>query len=1058
MAGLITCSTVLLLARKRLERVETLLRGKVLSGGAVNEIDRQVLFLARQALRSLNRDPIPANRFDADTFAPWLATGISQYAVMGSVGPEITRFAARFAPGQDWLVQTLRSGNPDPQRPQVLARSTDFLLKLCERIVAAAAQIDNADDRSTRLEQMRAFALGWACHIATEVASAPYRDAVAAELGDTAAAPPRQRLSVQAVRGALEEAVARQVYRRTNPRGGDWNGWLPADDQVPQALFEALAAAAADVYGQGARVSGSKAFDTQLAAHDPPALSRRLIEDGYGEYRLLTERGYSWRYVDWLKATLVMFLPASLMYPFAAFLPQGRHQRRDADFFTGKPPDQQRDDERAVFEVLTFPLAANAAVPFGLTLWLMLGSRLGVGKETIFGIVSASVSLAAAVAFFATLGLDDNPAWVRWLFMFAIPLGLEVALIAYVLGRGGRDARHLQLALGALTHVGLALLFVILFVAVLHFGIEGVVDDGAGSGAFWGSAAGWFVLVGVLWLVTAALLNRIDSSLPGVTRDDFAGGRRHYLRLFDDTTLGAGPLPGTQATPAQLHQRLFPPGRVPLLKLWWEDGAHPLFVRSDRHSLVFAFSADGSSKPQRVSAPLAPMTATDYGQLLKKAVQDFDGNFSGKLRVERVVADEPLDPTLPTGAVFADHGDDQATVQAYLPAAQSFRAVPGPDQEPYVLHLAPHEATTLRMGQAGSVLASTGLAPLAGPGALNAVVAPGSANLVGDANTRFLDTFVPGDVIETVGLAPNDQARVVVAVQDDQHLSVSLAFNPFPAATGYRRLARDRETDLAGTGTVATDTTVFRQLVGTGTQFERLFMAGDRIEATPPFGGAPESRTVAAVLSPTLLLLDLPFSANVPGTPIVAPVVGAAFARPGRLRAEGFNFAPTDPTPPSGLTDTLGRAADLATLLCLGTASHALLANERAAVAAGPADQQHAAVNKAYQVMRNWNLDHRRGNEWRMLVAGQAVSEKHGLADRADGLQPLMPAAWRTPAAAGEGTANDLGWVPLLQAWLEMAGDPRSDTVADRTSRPDRPSNLHLSRGLAFLLDLPTPV
>lgn len=1049
MAGLITQSAVLLLARKRLERVQKLLRGKLLSGGTVNEIERQVLFLANTALKALNSAPTPGTSFPAGNFTPWLAGGISQFAVMGAIGPELARFAARYAPGQAWLYDTLRSGNPDPGRAQVLARSTDFLLKFCERVLAGVLAQPAGRARNLLLEQMRAYALGHACHVAGAVVSGPFIDAVAFEPGSSSAAPPRQLLSVQAVRGALEEGTSRRVYGRGDPMGADWNGWLPPADQVPAVLFDAYSAAAADTFGPGARVAGSKAFNDRLAENDPPALSAELLRDGYGAYRLLAERGYSWSWGDWLVATLVIFIPPALMFPFSALLPQGRHLRRDGNdaFFADKPASEQRKGERSLFEVMTFPLAANSLVPLGLSLWLLLGSYRGAAKETTFGLINGAVVLVAAISFFATLD-TEVPDWVRWLFMFALPLGLEIAHIVYVLKEGSEDPRRWQLAMASISHIVIALMFVLCFVAFLHSGVEGQVDDGLDSGTFWVHAVLWLVIVAVLWLVASALLTLVDSDLPAVKRNDFASGRKQFLRLFDDTTLGVGPLP---TPPANLATRLFPAAGLPLLKLSW-TGAGDLFVKSNRDSLEFSFSADGSGARQFVAAPLAPMSASEYGALLRKTVRDNAGNFSAQLNVEPFASDEPLDRQLATGAIFADHGDGQATQEAHDTEAAKFRPVPAPGGTPYVLTLAPQAAAAVRVGRNGSLLASGGATALPGAGTITPLAAAGAA-LVGSADSRFLELFVPGDVIEFVAPGPV-QARVVTAVQDDQHLTVSAAFSAFPVAQTYQRRVRDRDADRPCLGTAANDAATFRQLVGTGTRFDETFMPGDLIQALPPGGADPETRTVVVVTSATLLLLDLPFSVAVPLT----PAAGVAHVRPGRLSSEGFAYAPGDPTALFAGNSVLDRAADLATLLCLGVSSHLLLDSERTAVGAGALDARHGAVGKAWQVLRNWNLDHRRVNEWRMLVGGGALSEKHGQPDRSDVLQPAMPSALRTAASAGEPISNQLGWAPLFRQWLEMAAQPANDTVADTARSAGAPTQLQLSRAVAYLLDLPSPV
>jgi hypothetical protein len=144
-------------------------------------------------------------------------------------------------------------------------------------------------------------------------------------------------------------------------------------------------------------------------------------------------------------------------------------------------------------------------------------------------------------------------------------------------------------------------------------------------------------------------------------------------------------------------------------------------------------------------------------------------------------------------------------------------------------------------------------------------------------------------------------------------------------------------------------------------------------------------------------------------------------------------------------------AGDLGALLCLGAMPHL----------GGAADE------RIFQVFRNWNLDRRRVNEWRMLIAGRAWSEKDA-PDRYDAAMPrgahgpADPAAWRAPigaAAAGEAeaTALSLGWVPAFRKWLDVMRTPAQDPNAATSFRPDDPSNQALSRAVAWLFDLPEP-
>ncbi|MEY4753890.1 MAG: hypothetical protein RJA44_1565, partial [Pseudomonadota bacterium] len=800
------------------------------------------------------------------------------------------------------------------------------------------------------------------------------------------------------------------------------------------------------------------------------------------------------------------------------------------------------DTERALFEVLTFPFAANAITPVIVSLWITLGSYLGANRETVFALVNAFVGLLVAVLFFLSIGTIELPAWVRWVFLFGLPLIADVVLMVYVLTRPGDDPNHRKLAYATILRLGLALLFIVSFMAFLHYGVEGLADDGFGSGPFWGLALLWLAMLFGAWTGFASLLVRPSSGGPAPLADPRVTGRKHYLRLFDDTTLHPGSASADPARPlADLH---YPNEREPLLKLWW-TGAGDLYIRSDRRALLFSPTdnpAAGSPTTQTVPAPLAPLTAGDFATLLTQVVTE-GAAYTDKLKVERFDPAEPLDPLLPTGDVFADHGDDQLTVEAHATESAKWRKLPREGEPPYVLYQAPRAAQAGLFGRAGerqlspaepaidpapgrlnaippagsvNVVGSAATrfletfrvgdiietrtltpnqarrvvaiaddqhltvdAPFTGvpanaqyrrrarpalysrhggevvlddpaaldpaPGLLQRINAPGSINVVGDAATRFLDTFRVGDVIETKPAA-SSQARVVTSVTDDQHLSVSVPFGPVAANTTYLRRARDREADLNGIGTLSNDSTTFRRVTGTGTRFDELFMPGDRIRALP--ANAPtEERTVTAVLSATSLEVDAPFSAALPllpppppvpppGTPLPPQPPAVPFLRVGQLTIQGFDYLPPDPTLLFNGESVLDRAADVATLLCLGVTSH-LVPDAELAAQSGQADPtlNHGAVARAQRVLRDWNLEHRRVNEWRMLVEGRAYLEPD--------TQP---------------TANLMGWSGLLSRWLDVAQNTSTSSHAPTAFRPGDPSNLALSQALAYLLELPTPV
>ena len=214
---------------------------------------------------------------------------------------------------------------------------------------------------------------------------------------------------------------------------------------------------------------------------------------------------------------------------------------------------------------------------------------------------------------------------------------------------------------------------------------------------------------------------------------------------------------------------------------------------------------------------------------------------------------------------------------------------------------------------------------------------------------------------------------------------------------------------------------------------------------------AAEERTVVQVISATQIMLDKPFARAVPtGAPV--PCV-----RVGRQSREGFLYTGKSPIGAFAGDTLMERAADLGAILSMGAVTHTLSTTERQAVTAGPDELRRPAVNQVYQVFRNWNLGQRRLNEWQMLVSGGAVSEKRSNPRNPDPLQPGVPAGWTALTPEGEQTANQLGWLPLVERWLDVARRPGVNSLANEAFREGDPTNRQLSQAIAFLFDLPMP-
>jgi hypothetical protein len=185
---------------------------------------------------------------------------------------------------------------------------------------------------------------------------------------------------------------------------------------------------------------------------------------------------------------------------------------------------------------------------------------------------------------------------------------------------------------------------------------------------------------------------------------------------------------------------------------------------------------------------------------------------------------------------------------------------------------------------------------------------------------------------------------------------------------------------------------------------------------------------------------------------------------PSALPFTGYKLVPGP-----GLGDVestaLGYAGDLAALLAMGAATHLSADPLRTA----PASNLPDPLPKVHQVFRRWNLDERRVNEWRMLVAGGAASEKGTTPHRYDAanLHRLPPEPPDVFNHNGERVANAMGWVEAFRAWVRVAGNPRQDTD-DATAAPftapiardaapappTPPSNRDLSDAMRFLFEL----
>ncbi|MEP7002346.1 MAG: hypothetical protein ABI969_17790, partial [bacterium] len=837
-----------------------------------------------------------------------------------------------------------------------------------------------------------------------------------------------------------------------------WADWFPTPGEVPDAFGKSMSESIASLYGT--KAVGLPAFDDEFKKIDPapPPLSPALIRESVDYFRTIIEIERVWTLADWMGATAAMFFPLAFAYFGALALPLGKDLARPLTAADG--PDAE--DVRR-YEHLVYPVAVSSLGPL-VTMIIVSASGRGLRAEGVTGWIQAGLSLVASVGFFASLGGAGAARWTLW---FGIPLGLAVAQAIFVAVRGTRENSRKLLLLGPIVQVLLALFFMLLYDKWLHEGVEELQKDSdkRDNGKAFGYFAAWLGIVGLLWFGTAALYRYLISSSVKDDQNEFLNGEpRQFLRLYDDTALVhdlAAPFGSDRLTDLS-----YPPARHALLKMWWTPGtAATLTIRILRDQLVFRFP--GGVPDQVVFAPIAPITVEKFGQLLAKAVT-LDA-VKGTLNVAPFRVDEK-GLELSPGFVFSDNGDEKTKLADYTTGEAIFRDVLAVESSAFVLFHTPRPRLAVSMGRGGVAQDVIRKDVPSKAGCLIELLAGTTRTYrsknATDGTSPFLRSlFRPGDVIEIATGGPTGNQRIVEQVVDDTDIIVSSPFNIAIPAGGivFKRAARDRGAVIAGisqlqaltpqAGVLPTDV----EAVATPTFLGAQLKVGDTIEIqTVP----PQRRTVVAIKERVAITNPAKTTSILTLDAVLAPVPAAgtsvAFNLLSDMESDGFPYIADADDVFGDSVSVMNDAADLAALLCVGAASRMSL-NETPVKPDGGTVPFHRVT----QVFRNWNLDRRRVNEWKMMVSGGAESERRGdfraseeaaPPDRADAGE-VFTDDYITKRTAGEATVRDLGWLGVFRAWAEVASHPTADTTSDTVFRPGTPSNRDLTRAMAYLLD-----
>jgi hypothetical protein len=678
MPAVLTHTAIMLLARQRLADVKSVLDARIAARWAAGQrpllIEVRVAELAGAALQIMKAPPHVDATVPGASIASALSEKVSKFAVMGAMGPDIPAFGNILDPGQGWLFDTVHKGNPDRHREVVNARTSDLALEIwaqCQNLVAE--QVVGQGDPEIPLKRIRAYVLGHFCHLAADIISHPFINDLEWHLGTDE----RDKLEHSDGEGSHDAMLAQRLYGLSGTRGGDsWDAWWPTLDEVPPQLFEGYAAALERIYkAESKRPKGFAEFERKLADLGPPVADADFLRDGYATYRrMVINTVYDRTWPGWFFYLMIAALPILAVPYLHLALPATRE-------FTGIEDIEEKDLdlERLWFTLFALPLYPCALSTLIHQVDVATFATRGVEGHMTVGLIASFVMLLLAVIFFVEGGMRKWSPAARWLVLFALPFLMMVVLgsiaLADIAGDGtARRAGALIIPPAlALLPWGVWLILLALNAAILGSisGLAGLFGSGfeVDTPTFWVAAGIWTIAVVVLWILAGKWLR--DIRIPEEP-DHYSARQRHAVRLFDEETVYSDPRPVTEdgaSQPRAPQPRLFPSGRRPLAKLWW-DGAGTMSVRSDRFGLTFQLKTAGA-QPQTVPAPIAPMTLKQYLGFLKATVRD-GGGATGHLNGALLHDLDEEDVPLPPGATFAAHGDDAKTEEAVREGAAKF--------------------------------------------------------------------------------------------------------------------------------------------------------------------------------------------------------------------------------------------------------------------------------------------------------------------------------------------------------------------------------------------------
>ncbi|MEM9556630.1 MAG: zinc dependent phospholipase C family protein [Acidobacteriota bacterium] len=724
MPSVITHKTILMLGAKRLRQLQRALRAL----DRPTDLEVALGRLVGETLSMLTKGPViegerlPEVLRLPESSRSEASDDIGQFAIMGSMGPDLSAFSAVLAAGQGHVFDTVHKGNPDHHREWLNARTADLVLAISRQADARierrveAAGAGTASERAAHRERLRApiraYLLGHLAHCAGDILTHPYTN----DVEWSTPVEGHEKVSHQQTELGLDAKVAQEIWGVAGLHDrSDWGDYWPAEESVHELLFESYAAALEEVYGfaSGAPEGRSEGFEHFRTLHDgfaPPAADAAFLRDGYGTYRgVILDMLYEWGYGRWFAFLLILWLPFLALPWLLLALPSGGGVL-DGDF-----------DEKTIGEGLSLAIGLGLVPSWLLSIIVTAITSHGVGGALARGFTVLGLSTVATIGFVvysATVPDDegDNSTWpaLRWALAGAsLAAGLVPAIEALRSIATSDPAEHKMRGkdsvLPILFAVPLvfALLFALLWLILFGIGDAASDDDGAGDA---GDTAAPFILLAGLW---SALGLFLTFWLPTLAADavpdepeEFPTARRHHVRLQPDASLyrlgQLGPF--------------YPSGFRPLVELWrarGDDGTLHARVSADHSQLELHEDDEPTSVPPfqatRSLASDAPRTTAQWAAALDGAEVELTDTRTDTLGARAAVSTSE-DYPLPSARPFADGGQaheaDEADWDERVERRVAFHALedgaPDSDDEAdFTLHHPPKAHFAERFHTAG---------------------------------------------------------------------------------------------------------------------------------------------------------------------------------------------------------------------------------------------------------------------------------------------------------------------------------------------------------------------